>query len=321
MLFCFHEHCIHETATCSLVNFNDTDLAHVPLHLINVLTSCSLNHGTSPVQPAGSDTEPPRFLLDSSPRRNPHRRDASETPSSPVLPLQTQRKSDSTRNTRSMSGGSELQYPEPPIERSWSPLPPPPTFKQFLFNRRSISQRACLAPMVSRFSWTNSQAPQTPHDHNRDTNSHTVMRDSYMTSRSSVPRFRTVDSWVNQQANRIEEQKLQEQFRLTQTSTIYFSGDDAVPDVPILPKNVGDLKEGTTPPIIEPSTSKPVSPPAQPVNGLPGKNIKHERQDTHTTVDTAPIFRQHPGNEVRFSTASLVPSEILDDKMPLNVLS
>jgi hypothetical protein len=170
-------------------------------------------------------------------------------------------------------------------------------------------------PGVSRFSWTNSQAPQTPHDPSRDTGSHMIGRDSFMTERSSVPRFRTIDSWVDQQSNRLEEQKLRDQFRNTQMSAA--SGDeerDTVPDVPMLPKSVVGLKDGVKIPI--PATPAPLH-----SNGLPGKNVKHERHATTTTVDTAPIFRQHPGTEVRFSTRSAVPSEILDMGRKPNILS
>jgi hypothetical protein len=139
--------------------------------------------------------------------------------------------------------------------------------------------------MMSRFSWTNSNAPQTPHDPSRDTvNQPVVGRDSFVTTRSSVPRFRTIDSWVNQQSTRVEEQRLKQQFRMTQSTT--YSDDDNVPEMPAVPKDL-----------------KPVS------SGLAGKNIKHQR---HDTVDTAPIFKAHPGTEVRFSTRSTVPSEVLD---------
>jgi hypothetical protein len=267
-------------------------------------------------------------LLESPPprRNNSHRRDPSNTPSSPVLPLQNGRRSESTHNTRSMSEVSELRFPDAVPDRSLSPLPPPPTFKQFLSNRPSASQKnSGFGNMVSRFSWTNSNAPQTPHDPSRDTNSHVVGRDSFMTQRSSVPRFRTVDSWVNQQANRVEAQKLKDQFRLTQTSTVY-SGDEElsnVPEVPAIPQHMsrplGDVRHSRN---HSRNPSNPLTPPPQPpLGGLPGKNIKHERHDTRTTVDTAPIFRQHPGTEVRFSTRSVVPSEILDMGPRPNVLS
>ncbi|KAF2468792.1 uncharacterized protein BDR25DRAFT_315765 [Lindgomyces ingoldianus] len=285
----------------------------------------SVNRQASPPGSAFQDVEGQSFLLDSPPsRNNSHRRSHSGTPSSPVLPLQNQRRSVSTRNTRSTAAESELRYPEPPIERALSPLPPPPTFKQFLSNRRSVAARPGIGPMISRFSWTNSNAPQTPHDPNRDTNSHTISRDSFMTQRSSVPRFRTVDSWVNQQANRLEEQKLKDQLRFTQSTMFSVDDDRDVPEVPMLPKNVDELRESAGTPINNTNASSAApSPPKTPQNlmgGLPGKNIKHERHDTRTTVETAPIFRQHPGQEVRFSTRSLVPSEILNTKMKPSVL-
>lgn len=279
-----------------------------------LLMQCSFNSRQMATDVnAFSAVEPQSFLLDSPPgRNNSNRHNPSLTPSSPVIPLQNQRNTASTRNTRSMSDGSVPQYPEPPQERALSPLPPPPTFKQFLFNRPSVSGRPGFQNMESRFSWTNSNAPQTPHDPTRDTNSHTLGRESFMTQRSSVPRFRTVDSWVNQQTNRIEAQKLKEQFRMTQ-STAFSTDDDrgVIPEVPEIPTAIA---EASTP-------KKPNMPPIPPSGGLPGKNIRHERHDTRTTVETAPIFRQHPGTEVRFSTRSVVPSEILDMGPRPNVLS
>ncbi|KAF9732443.1 hypothetical protein PMIN02_009677 [Paraphaeosphaeria minitans] len=266
------------------------------------------------------------FLLESPP---PPRRDNSNrsgptsiTPSYAVLG-QDSRRSVSTHNTRSVDeNASELMYKDVSQERTTSPLPPPPTFKQFLNNRPSISGKAGFGGMMSRFSWTNSNAPQTP----KVTTSQDPYqggRESYMTSRSSVPRFRTVDSWVNQQTNRIEAQKLKEQFRLTSTSTVYTQDEEAdhIPEVPAMPKNVERLRESSAPMSASLPLRAPATPPLPPSMGLPGKNIKHERHDTRTTVDTAPVFKQHPGNEVRFSTRSTVPSEILDRGRPDNVLS
>ncbi|KAF2826007.1 hypothetical protein CC86DRAFT_37930 [Ophiobolus disseminans] len=233
------------------------------------------------------------FLLNDPPsRQNSDRRANSLTPSSPILPIQETRRSASTRNTRSLTSSAEeaLRFPSPPDSRPQSALPAPPTFRQFLSNRPSISQRPGPgAGMMSRFSWTNSNAPQTPHDASRDTAigaTPQASRDSFMTSRSSVPRFRTIDSWVNQQSNRVEEQRLKQTFRMT-TSTTASSADDVdtVPEMPAVPK---DLKISS---------------------GLAGKDIRHQR---HDTIETAPIFKQHPGTEVRFSTRSMVPSEVLD---------
>lgn len=226
------------------------------------------------------------FLLEDPPSRmNSHKRNNSATPSSPILGMQGQRNSDSTHNTRSVDDEDDYMQQQQAPSRQ----PAPPTFKQFMSNRPSISQRPGLGGMASRFSWTNSQAPQTPHDPNRDTMSQPLGRDSFMTNRSSVPRFRTINSWVNQQSNRVEEQKLREQYRMTQSSTYSEDvNDDVVPEMPPVPKNYKQT------------------------SGLAGKDIKHQRHETNTSVGTAPIFKQHPGTEVRFSTRSTVPSEILD---------
>ncbi|RAR00604.1 hypothetical protein DDE82_007175 [Stemphylium lycopersici] len=248
------------------------------------------------------------FYDDAPSRSNSHRRNESATPSSPLLPIEGQRQSASTRNTRSMDGSeATLQFPEAP-QRPPSNLPAPPTFRQFLSNRPSISQRpgfggAAAAPggMASRFSWTNSNAPQTPHDPSRDTVTQPVGRESFMTSRSSVPRFRTVDSWVNQQSNRVEEQRLKQQFRMTQSTTY---SEDEVPEIPALPSSVPKNASGIT---RQPSAGGMTRNGSK--SGLVGRDIKHQRHDTATT---APIFKAHPGTEVRFSTRSAVPSEILD---------
>jgi hypothetical protein len=220
-----------------------------------------------------------------------------------------------------MSDAPVLRFPEPAADRTLSPLPPPPTFKQFLFNRPSISGRPGPNNTVSRFSWTNSNAPQTPHDPHRDTNINSQLgRDSFVTTRSSVPRFRTVDSWVTQQTNRITEQKLRDQFRLTQTSTVSAGDDidttnmDAIPAVPQLPHGVTPAQYS---PVIP---RKPLRTPSN-AAGLPGKNVRHQRHTTHTSVGTAPIFRQHPGTEVRFSMRSAVPTEVLDLERRDRILS
>lgn len=80
---------------------------------------------------------------------------------------------------------------------------------------------------LSRFSWSNSQAPRTPMT---ATTESTVpyQRYSIATSRSSIARFRTVDSWVGNQAGRLDEESLQgylKQYGLQPP-------DEPVPDVP-----------------------------------------------------------------------------------------
>jgi hypothetical protein len=290
------------------------------LWMLILLTISSFHQQGAQRSPSPNET----FLLQSPPprRKNSHGRNGSTSPSSPVLGDQGPRHSTSTRNTRSIDDdASVLQYHNPPQDKALSPLPQPPSFKQFLFNRPSVSGKPAAGGMASRFSWTNSNAPQTPREQGREENTQ-IGRDSYVTTRSSVPRFRTVDSWVNQQTTRVEEQKLKEQFRLTLTSTVYSDDSlDRIPEVPAMPVNVETLRENSTNLSNALPPRMPGTTPAQPLKGLPGKNIRHERHDTRTTVDTAPIFRQHPGTEVRFSTRSAVPSEILDRGQKPNVLS
>lgn len=293
--------------------YSQNGSVYAPQPAANVARSGSLSTQT-PLQNLGrsdSFTQPPTregadksFYDDTSSHPGSHHRNDSATPSSAFLPIDGQRNSDSTHNTRSLQGDEEaLRYSDPPQQQPTNAPPAPPTFRQFLSNRPNISQRppfggAGLGGIASRFSWTNSNAPQTPHDPSRDTVAQPLGRDSYMTSRSSVPRFRTIDSWVNQQSNRLEEQKLKQQFRMTQSTT--YSEDEVpempkVPEVPEVPKNASGI------------TSTPSG------NGdVPGKDVKHQRHDTDITVQTAPIFKAHPGTEVRFSTRSAVPSEILD---------
>ncbi|OCK81854.1 hypothetical protein K432DRAFT_380911 [Lepidopterella palustris CBS 459.81] len=273
----------------------------------------SANRSTSP-----DDSNTRSFLFDSPPRSPPlssHNRNSSNTPSSPVLPFQASRESASTSNTRSQLS-SELQYPQPPFKSSGTPQPPPPTFRQFLFNRRysNPSPKLSFDQMVSRFSWTNSQAPQTPKNATRASNLNltgplsgtTLARESVATSRSSVARFRTVDSWVDQQAQRVEEQRLREQLRVQ--GSVFISNDvdeeERVPEVPVLPKNVMNMRE------------------SEGTGAAAGNVTKQKRRETSTTLtsETATIFRQHPGTEVRMSTRSLVPSEILNSKKRLSVL-
>ena len=80
---------------------------------------------------------------------------------------------------------------------------------------------AASQPKQSRFSWTNSQAPKTPLDN----------RFSVATSVSSVPRYRTVESWVGVQAGRLDNARLQDHLRQEIEKQIR----NPVPSVPEIP--------------------------------------------------------------------------------------
>lgn len=121
-------------------------------------------------------------------------------------------------------------------------------------------------PKASRFSWTNSHVSKAPQE----------SRFSVETSVSSVPRYRTVDSWVGVQVRRIDAAKLQQHLRQQANRQ---SSVPSIPDLPVI---------------------RPPSPQAK----------KLIQQRNH--VSDGSMFRVHPGTEIKLPRASRVPSEILD---------
>lgn len=210
-------------------------------------------------------------------------RNLSETPSSALLPVQQNgRISPSTesdrRNTRDYD-----PFTGQPFEATRSP----PTFRQFLANRR-----VSAVPKVSRFSWTTSQAPNTPREPDRQ---------SIGTTRSSVPRFRTIESWVGQQTNRVEDQIYGESSQGQRGTSMF-----PVPDVP---------KEYQ----IEPAAPAPLRIKRNPSRREPEDNASSVYSsptvNRNTTRSDAPVFHAHPGTEVVIPRGSLVPSEVLNAKV------
>ena len=139
-------------------------------------------------------------------------------------------------------------------------------------------------------------------------------RESVATARSSLARFRTIDSWVSQQAARVEEQRLREMARPRRGSNLSgedrdtgvgvgvgvgMGAEDGVPEVPDLPPNASLL--GVP-------------------GGVPGGRAAARLQRHDSSATEATVFRQHPGTEVRMSVRSLVPSEILNSKIRPSVL-
>lgn len=172
-------------------------------------------------------------------------------------------------------------------------------------------QDSPTGPNISRFSWTNySQEPPTPR--------YALERQSVATSaRSSLPRFRKVDSWVNNQTGRI--------------SSVLFRNQPTVPRIP---------DEGTwngrsdDAPIRAP---QPRQPPAKVWKSVLKDSSDAESEDRETLVmptqqekqaqnlvkdqhvrqiSDATVFRQHPGTMLSGPRNSVVPSEDLDRKIP-----
>jgi hypothetical protein len=107
-----------------------------------------------------------------------------------------------------------------------------------------------------KFSWmTSSRVPLNGPAGDRDTVYTTA-------SIETAPRFRTVNSWVAQQAGRVQKQ---------------FTPAKEVPTVPSIP-------------------------------------VKHQSGEHSRKPSEDPAFRQHPGEEVKISSGSRVPSAILNRK-------
>lgn len=207
----------------------------------------------SPQQLNKSPQELPEGKVDrpqnSGPSRQTSRRKApSLQPSSPVLPIE--------RSSREFFAESDASHQSIPT---------------YLRDHELYSS----PPKVSRFSWTNSNAPKTPNE----------SRFSIATSTSSVPRYRTVESWVGAQTGRIDPAKFQDHLRREYEA----SNREPVPEVPSLP------------------------PPKSPSRR--SKLVKHRPH-----MSDASVFRVHPGTRIDIPRTSLIPSEILDTRIQAHAL-
>jgi hypothetical protein len=148
-------------------------------------------------------------------------------------------------------------------------------------------------PKDSRFSWTNSQAPKTPMD---------LSRFSIATSASSIPRYRTVESWVGHQANRLDEEVIQGYLEKEIESRMHRMSNR--PDASAVTITTTLVAEKDT----KESTSRQSNTGPPPTIRRPGGTARHSRL-------RASDYMQHPGTEVRIPRVSLIPSEILDGKV------
>jgi hypothetical protein len=197
-------------------------------------------------------------------------RRASDASSSPVLPIEG-------------PGVEDLSV----SEKRRSSVPS-------LLHAQGVNEFTKSPPKASRFSWTNSQAPKTPMD---------LSRFSIATSTSSVPRYRTVESWVGNQAGRLDEEVFQGYLQKEIESRIHrMSTRPNASAVTITTTHMADkdTKDST-------SRQSNIIPPSAAVR-RPGGTARHSRL-------RASDFMQHPGTEVRIPRVSLIPSEILDSKV------
>jgi hypothetical protein len=162
-------------------------------------------------------------------------------------------------------------------------------------------------------------------------------RFSIASSTASMPRYRTVESWVGQQTVRVEDQKMADQLReqIEEAIQEVNNASSVSPTVqmsspPLAPMTRRE-SEDTVPSISNMATKfmsssnkrirEPSLPPCPPAPGVPDKDEKdeEERRKKHVTQGSdAPIFRAHPGTEVHIPRSTFIPSEILDGKIPPN---
>jgi len=192
--------------------------------------------------------------------RSPHVRQFTPTPSSTVLPAQNLY--GTSRASNPFGAQSSAHYAHP--------LPLPRTNSQTVHPEK-----------LSRFSWTNSQAPQTPRE----------PRCSIATSEASVARYRTVESWVGQQTYAVQERQIRE---LLQTSSTPARGAD------------GQERKRTSPPPDLQTQEEMLETDPFPQTELP-KQYRHQKK-----LSDASVFRHHPGEIVRVPSGRRVPSAILD---------
>jgi hypothetical protein len=196
------------------------------------------------------------------------------------------------------------------------------SFPPYLKNMSPASQ-----PKVSRFSWTNSQAPKTPMD----------PRVSVATSTSSVARYRTVESWVSNQTKRLSSTRVQDHLQQGTSSSVpkvpsmpsteVLSAIPSAPATPVtatavavpmhktrpsLARVPGGGNANTIVPTVPEETTWPfpISVPEPVAATHTRTQSKHQTQGSDATV-----FRAHPGTKLKSPVNSRIPSEILDKKI------
>jgi hypothetical protein len=185
-------------------------------------------------------------------------------------------------------------------------------------------------PNLSRFSWTEtfSQEPPTPR--------FALGRQSIATSsRSSLPRHRTVNSWVDNQTGRLDSALFHQQSDLPHS--VFESSEDGSSQVsgPTLPRASPQQPWAATGPKDEISP-EPESNPFNDIEGVqertfggaqqqPVSAIQHlerQREDVRqhvrkkTESSEQSIFRYHPGEELRMPRGRVIKSEELNQKLP-----
>jgi hypothetical protein len=264
-----------------------------------------------PPNPMASSSKLDRSALYIDPRESRgtfplHTRRASIASSSPILPIEGP---GLASHAPSVSEHSERRRSSTPsIIEFAEPLVPRTT--------RLKDPHEGDVHKSSRFSWTTSLAPKTPGD--------PASRFSIATSTSSVAHYRTVESWVGNQTNRLDEGKFQEYLeREIETSISQKSSNEELPHRQNNGGNdvLNDIHDFMT---ANEESRKKDSPEAgsderrryDSTDWTRGQRRSGRKNQTGAPqARDSSSFMVHPGTKVRTPRVSLIPSEILDSKV------
>ena len=207
----------------------------------------------------------------------------------------------------------------------------------------SMSQDSTLVPpppKASRFSrWTNSQifgrTPKTPVtpkvplpqqglelDKDIEANRYSTVSDA-----ESVARYRTVESWVGQQAGRYEEARIQERigFQLDEAIGELHRAASTRDDKRITRMKTIPLKDSSSVYVDgvesdeEGDQVTELSLVPEAVRKASVKRTKSTTQRRHKTNESdMTVFRAHPGTKVDIPNSARIPSAVLDSKFAMN---
>ena len=147
----------------------------------------------------------------------------------------------------------------------------------------------------SRQSLKASRPPSTYSLNRRSMRDRASVAVSIATSVESVPRFRSVSSWVNHQTSRMEGKNNSPQrtpssggssINNNNNNNSRSSGSEEIPDVPNVPTGLGGGTE-------------------------------MRRMDS---TSTATVFRHHPGEKIEIGRGSIIPSDVLDQVVNYNLV-
>jgi hypothetical protein len=205
-----------------------------------------------------------------------------------------------TYNTQqpSPTGTGPFHFDEPPANTFQPPFPRRPNTCHTIAELPAADDGGLSVigeEIEEYFSNSNPNSRQSPKA-SRTPSTYSVARRSFRdrasiavsiaTSVESVPRFRTINSWVNHQSNRLEGKTTPSRSPSSGSAEhSHHSSRENLPQVPAIPSSTPGYGSGDV-----------------------------RRMDS---TSTATIFRQHPGEKIEIGRGSMIPSDVLDQDLNL----